>query len=100
MFLYSSKAFTFRMAVAILRLPKGQDYSHLNLEVVNPAFSTNGLLTRNDSAISNLGQSPEHITGDLKASQLMHADSNLNLAGMISSHSTITAPPQPRMCNI
>lgn len=85
------------MAVAILRLPKGLDYSHLNIEV-SAAFASNGNLTTHSST-SNLGQSSEHATGDLKAadaSQLMHADSNLNLAGMISSNSTITVP-QPRM---
>lgn len=85
------------MAVAILRLPKGLDYSHLNIEV-SASFALNGNLTTHSST-SNLGQSSEHATGDLKAadaSQLMHADSNLNLAGMISSNSTITVP-QPRM---
>lgn len=85
------------MAVGILRLPKGLDYSHLNIEVINQqTYASNGTLTRN-SSISNLGG--ELATNELKAaSQLMHADSNLNLAGINSTNSTITGlPPSPRM---
>lgn len=82
------------MALAILRLPEGLDFSHLNMELTNAAFSMNDeCITRNSSS-SNLGLSAflEHNTGELKAaSQLMHADSNLNLAGM----STIHTSPQP-----
>lgn len=88
------------MAVAILRMPAGLDYSHLNIEVHNAAFSMlDESLTRSSSS-SNFGLSTSsaQATGDLKAaSQLMHADSNLNLAGMTSTHSTITTSPQPRM---
>lgn len=86
------------MALAILRLPDGLDYSHLNMEVHNAAFNLNDeCMTRNSSS-SNLGlsASSEHSTGELKAaSQLMHADSNLNLAGMSSVQSTIHTNPQP-----
>lgn len=88
------------MAVAILRMPDGLDYSHLNIEVHNAAFSMlDESMTRNSSS-SNFGLSTSsaQATGDLKAaSQLMHADSNLNLAGMTSTHSTITTSPQLRM---
>lgn len=88
------------MSLAILRLPGGLDCSHLNMELHNAAFTMNDeCMTRNSSS-SNLGlsASSEHSTGELKAaSQLMHADSNLNLAGMSSVQSTIHTNPQPSM---
>ncbi len=78
------------MALAILRMPKGMDYSYLNLEVNND-LTFNGL----DSPTNNQSHA---ATGELILSpnrNLMHADSNLNLAGMASSQTTLTTP-QPR----
>lgn len=86
-------AFDNRVALAILRMPKGMDYSYLNLEVNND-LTFNGL----DSPTINQSHSSLPATGDLILSgnrNLMHADSNLNLAGMASSQTTITTP-QPR----
>lgn len=77
------------MALAILRMPKGMDYSYLSLEVDNDSM---------DSPTLNQSNSSLPATGDLTISgnrNLMHADSNLNLAGMASSQTTITTP-QPR----
>lgn len=78
------------MALAILRMPNGMDYSYLNLEVNND-LTQNGL----DSPTINQSNSSLAATGDLLVSSnrhLMHADSNLNLAGMTSSTNTITIP--------
>lgn len=81
------------MALAILRMPKGLDYSYLNLEVNND-LTYNGL----DTPIIDQSNSSLPATGDLILSgnpNLMHADSNLNLAGMNSAQNTLTTP-QPR----
>lgn len=80
------------MALAILRMPKGMDYSYLNLEIDND-LTINGLDSPTIASHSSLA-----ATGDLTLSgnrNLMHADSNLNLAGMASSQTTLTTP-QPR----
>lgn len=88
-----SNAFTNRLAVAILRLPNGLDYSEIDQDV-NPAFkSFSGLMTQ--SSIITLDSF--NGTGELTVLRaphldLMHVDSNLNLAGMASAHSTITEP--------
>lgn len=81
------------MALAILRMPKGMDYSYLNLEVNND-LTLNGL----DSPSINQSRTSLPATGEIIVNSnraLMHADSNLNLAGMGSSQTTITTP-QPR----
>lgn len=88
-----SNAFANRMALAILRMPKGMDYSYLNLEVNND-LTFSGL----DSPTINQSQASLPATGDLLVNSnriLMHADSNLNLSGMASSQTTLTTP-QPR----
>lgn len=80
------------MALAILRMPNGMDYSYLNLEVNND-LTFSGL----DSPTMNQSHSSLAATGELILSgnrNLMHADSNLNLAGMASSQTTITTPQQ------
>lgn len=89
------------MAVAILRLPNGLDFSHLNLDI-SPVPQTNGLTTSNSSA-SNLGQLEQNISNNLRrdvlrplhtgASQIMHADSYLNITGLSNSSSIIHVPP-------
>ncbi|KAG4075171.1 hypothetical protein HA402_006188 [Bradysia odoriphaga] len=86
-------AFDNRMGLAILRMPKGMDYSYLNLEVNND-LTFSGL----DSPTITQSHSSLPATGDLILSgnrNLMHADSNLNLAGMASSQTTITTPQPP-----
>lgn len=93
MIFFCSNAFDNRVALAILRMPKGMDYSYLNLEVNND-LTFNGL----DSPTINQSHLSLPATGDLILSgnrNLMHADSNLNLAGMASAQTTITTP-QPR----
>lgn len=93
-----SNAFTNRLAVAILRLPNGLDYSEIN-QNVNPTFKPfNGLMSQTSvlTLDSFTGESVCN-TGDITVLksphlQLMHIDSNLNLAGMVSAQSTITEP--------
>uniref|UniRef100_A0A1B0DG38 Solute carrier family 12 member 3 n=1 Tax=Phlebotomus papatasi TaxID=29031 RepID=A0A1B0DG38_PHLPP len=58
-------AFTNRLAVAILRLPNGTDFSHLNVEIPNTPI--HGGLTASNSSV-NLGVMDVHdvhMTGDL-----------------------------------
>lgn len=88
------------MAVAILRLPNGIDFSHLNLDIA-PVTPANGLPTSNSSA-SNLGQLEHHSGNNLRkgvfrtlptgAANIMHADSYLNITGLSNSSSTINVP--------
>lgn len=88
------------MAVAILRLPNGLDFSHLNLDIASTP-QPNGITTSSSSA-SNLGQL-EHNSGtnlrkgvfrplNTGASNIMHADSYLNISGLSNSSSTINVP--------
>lgn len=80
------------MALAILRMPDGMDYSFLNLEINND-LTLNGL----DSPSINQSHSSLPATGDLILStkrNLMHVDSNLNLHGMAAAEQTVTSPPQ------
>lgn len=96
----NSYAFSSRMAVAILRLPNGLDFSHLHLDIA-PVPQTNGITTSSSSA-SNLGQLENNIGSSLRkevlrpintgASHIMHADSYLNISGLSSSSSTINVP--------
>lgn len=82
------------MAVAILRLPKGLDYSHLSLEV--STFSQiNGGLT-SSSSVSNITQldtgnataSLKHKNGNTNGNDttIMPADSYLNLTTLAAAN--------------
>lgn len=79
------------MSVAILRLPHGIDFSHLNTEIQIDSVSN---LTANNSA-TNLNR----LAVDNLGSRMMHCDSNLNMAAMAQSNSTTNintlAPAQP-----
>lgn len=79
--MYSSNAFDYRVAIAILRLPNGLDYSFLKPEYI-PAAPYKNIATCYDNpiAISNDNLS-------VKPSKLMHVDSNLNLEAMDHSNS-------------
>lgn len=84
-------AFENRLAVAILRLQNGLDYSHLNTEINQQALlHPNGMLNHTDSAISlDLGTDPS-LSGKPRK-PLMHADSNLNI-DLSSSQTSINIP--------
>ena len=87
---YFSNAFDCRMAVAILSLPNGIDFSEYS-----PQYKTNGILNGSNSPFVNfsLGQSTDNLS--LKPVKFMHVDSNLNLEGLASSNSnSITIPQQ------
>lgn len=90
-----SGAFTNRLAVAILRLPNGTDFSHLNVEIPNTPI--HGGLTASNSSV-NLGVMDVQMTGDLLTikNRIMHADSNLNLAALGTSTQNSLTIPMPR----
>ncbi|EDV92859.1 bumetanide-sensitive sodium-(potassium)-chloride cotransporter [Drosophila grimshawi] len=90
-------AFSQRMGVALLRLPNGLDFSELTPEVTMPANNLGHMHTANAQGFTN-----ELIPAATAASDLLHIDSNLNLAGMDnpSPNSTYTMPqpaPMPNM---
>lgn len=99
MFLYSSYAFSSRLAAAILRLPKGLDFSDLNVEIDNIVSPNNGISTPNSSVVS-LGHLEHGNHSNLRrdvlatsggaAPNIMHADSYLNIVGLNSSKSAST----------
>lgn len=81
--------------MAILCLPKGCDFSHLNVEVDNTPSPNGGIATPNSSVI-NLGQLTENngasqlrrdaahssTNSGGAAPNIMHADSYLNIVGL------------------
>ncbi|KAM8706746.1 hypothetical protein ACLKA7_010934 [Drosophila subpalustris] len=90
-------AFSQRMGVALLRLPNGLDFSELSPEVTIPPSSLGHLNTANAQGFTN-----ELIPAATAASELLHIDSNLNLASMDSPspNSSYTMPqpaPMPNM---
>lgn len=82
------------MALAILRLPNGLDFSHLNTEIVS---SPGGLPDLNGSH-NNLQAISTIITEDglTVPQKLMHVDSNFSLDLLAGSNSTTITIPQPR----
>lgn len=95
--LFLSNAFSLRMGVALLHLPTGIDFSDLNPEISYASFD-NGLShinTPNAKGFANLLMPPSNAAADL-----LHVDSNLNLAALDSPNSTSTIPqpaPMPNM---
>ncbi|KAH8381896.1 hypothetical protein KR009_000837 [Drosophila setifemur] len=88
-------AFSQRMGVALLRLPNGLDFSELSSEVTLPANGMGHMHTANAQGFTN-----ELMPAANAASELLHIDSNLNLAGMDSPNSSYTIPqpaPMPNM---
>ncbi|XP_059611500.1 bumetanide-sensitive sodium-(potassium)-chloride cotransporter isoform X2 [Phlebotomus argentipes] len=92
-------AFTNRLSVAILRLPNGTDFSHLNVDIPN---TPHGGLTANSST-ANFNSLDGIVTGELLAirpNRFMHADSNLNLSALgTSTQNSLTIPMPPPMPN-
>lgn len=85
------------MGVALLRLPNGLDFSELSPEVTIPPSSLSHLNTANAQGFTN-----ELMPAANAASELLHIDSNLNLASMDSPspNSSYTMPqpaPMPNM---
>lgn len=92
-----SNAFSQRMGVALLRLPNGLDFSELSPEVIIPPNSLSHMNTANAQGFTN-----ELMPAANAASELLHIDSNLNLASMDSPspNSSYTMPqpaPMPNM---
>lgn len=86
------------MAVAILRLPNGLDFSDLDVQV--DTTPPNGLSTPNNS-VTNLGNLENGISNKLRkdvlqaqingaAPNIMHADSYLNIAKIATPSSSAT----------
>lgn len=102
------------MAVAILRLPNGLNFSHISTEM-DPTVMPNGCLATPNSSVINLGQFDQGSSNNLRKEilqsatnggaganagiNIMHADSYLNIAGLsamatnggtsaLSSHNT------------
>lgn len=85
------------MGVALLRLPNGLDFSELSPEVTIPPHSLSHMHTANAQGFTN-----ELMPAANVASELLHIDSNLNLASMDSPspNSSYTMPqpaPMPNM---
>ncbi|KAH8407263.1 hypothetical protein KR222_011792 [Zaprionus bogoriensis] len=90
-------AFSQRMGVALLRLPNGLDFSELSPEVTIPPNSLGHMNTANAQGFTN-----ELMPAANAASELLHIDSNLNLASMDSPspNASFTMPqpaPMPNM---
>lgn len=77
------------MAVAILSLPSGVDFSEYS-----PQYKSSGQPNGHSPFVNfAMDQSIENLS--LKPMKFMHVDSNLNLEGLASSNSTsITIPQQ------
>lgn len=100
---HRSYGFSNRMAVAILRLPNGLNFSHINTEM-DPSAMTNGCLATPNSSVINLGQFDQGSSNNLRKEilqsvvnggaganagiNIMHADSYLNIAGLSSTTNT------------
>lgn len=85
------------MAVAILRLPNGLNFSHVSPEM-DPTSVLNGCLATPNSSVINLGQFDQGSSNNLRKEilqsatnggtsgsagiNIMHADSYLNIAGL------------------
>ncbi|EDW68151.1 bumetanide-sensitive sodium-(potassium)-chloride cotransporter [Drosophila virilis] len=90
-------AFSQRMGVALLRLPNGLDFSELTPEVTMPEGNLGHLQTANAQGFAN-----ELLPAANAASELLHIDSNLNLASMDSPspNASFTMPQQAPMPNM
>ncbi|XP_058984572.1 bumetanide-sensitive sodium-(potassium)-chloride cotransporter [Musca domestica] len=89
-------SFSLRMGVAILRLPTGINFSELNSEIIYGGSNGLGHInTANAKGFTNLLMPPSNT-----ASELLHVDSNLNLAGMDSAQSSYTMPQPPPLPNV
>lgn len=82
-------AFDNRMALAILRLPNGLDYSNLNTQINQVSGIDNPTFQLSNSTNSlNISGDPLGVS---KPKPLMHADSNLNI-DITGSHTSINIP--------
>ncbi|CAD6995861.1 unnamed protein product [Ceratitis capitata] len=88
-------AFSQRMGVVILRLPNGLEFSELN-----PEIPSNGRHVHN---ANELGYTNALVPSANAASELLHVDSNLNLAGIDNTNSSFAmshVPSMPSMPNM
>nr|XP_014091112.1 bumetanide-sensitive sodium-(potassium)-chloride cotransporter [Bactrocera oleae] len=84
--------FSQRMGVVILRLPNGLEFSELN-----PEIPINGRHMHN---ANELGYTNALMPSANVASELLHVDSNLNLAGIDSTNSSFTVSNVPSIPNM
>lgn len=93
------------MAVAILRLPNGLNFSHLTPDMDPMATANGGCLATPNSSVINLGQFDQGSSNNLRkeilqsaangvaggsaAINIMHADSYLNIAGLSSTTTNV-----------
>lgn len=90
---YFSNAFECRMAVAILSLPNGVDFSEYQ-----PLYKSNGVSANGQSPFVNFALDQAIANLSVKPMKLMHVDSNLNLEGYNTSNSnSITIPQQGKL---
>lgn len=83
------------MGVVILRLPNGLEFSELN-----PEIPSNGRHVHN---ANELGYTNALVPSANAASELLHVDSNLNLAGIDNTNSSFAmshVPSMPSMPNM
>ena len=80
------------MGVVILRLPNGLEFSELN-----PEIPINGRHMHN---ANELGYTNALMPSANVASELLHVDSNLNLAGIDSTNSSFTVSNVPSIPNM
>lgn len=94
------------MAVAILRLPNGLNFSHVSPEM-DPTSVPNGCLATPNSSVINLGQFDQGSSNNLRKEilqsatnggtsggagiNIMHADSYLNIAGLATTTNGVSA---------
>lgn len=74
------------MAVAILSMPSGVDFSDFFPQYKGISHS---------HSMKSFGRSTDDLTLSIKPLKLMHIDSNLNLEGLGSSNSNSITIPQP-----
>lgn len=87
------------MAVQILRLPTGIDFSHLECEIAdNMLLPDSGTMSVNNSEIDLRGAVAAHPAAQMsRTPKLMHVDSNLNIDAMVGSSNNMSIPvPQIR----
>lgn len=89
-------AFDNRMAVAILRLQNGLDYSDLNTQI-NQVNGIDNPMFQHSSSTNSLNVSSDPL-GAIKPKPLMHADSNLNI-NITGSHTSINIPVPQKPLN-
>lgn len=77
------------MAVQILRLPTGIDFSHLECEIAD-STPDSGTMSVNNSEFDLRAVAAHPAAQKPRTPKLMHVDSNLNIDAMVGSSSNIS----------